>query len=110
MGRPPAGAGIDMEKFVTIWIDAYKNGRNQSDIARELGVTPAAVSTKAKKFREMGIDLPELNRGTGNNSNVVAAKQLMDRLLGNVEAEQQAKEEMYSKPSVEVNFSEDTYI
>jgi predicted transcriptional regulator len=110
MGRPPAGAGIDMEKFVTIWIDAYKNGRNQSDIARELGVTPAAVSTKAKKFREMGIDLPELNRGSSSNSNVTAAKQLMDRLLGSVEAEQQAKEEMYSKPAVTEDVSEEDYI
>lgn len=95
MGRPPAGTGIDMERFIAIWIDAYKTGKNQSDVSRILGVTPAAVSTKAKKFREMGIELPELQRSSGVNTvNVSAAKQLMNRLMNDVvnEADRQIKE------------------
>lgn len=85
MGRPPAGTGIDMENFIAIWIEAYKTGKNQSDVSRILGVTPAAVSTKAKKFREMGIELPELQRSSGMNTvNVTAAKQLMSRLMNDV--------------------------
>jgi len=86
MGRPAAGTGIDMENFITIWIDAYKTGKNQSDIARQLNVTPAAVSTKAKKFRGMGIDLPELNRSSAG-VNISGAKDLMNKLLGDTNKE-----------------------
>jgi len=95
MGRPPAGTGIDMDHFITVWIEAYKSGKNQSDVSRILGVTPAAVSTKAKKFREMGIELPELQRSSGVNTvNVSAAKQLMSRLMNEVnqETDRQIKE------------------
>lgn len=85
MGRPPAGTGIEMDRFITIWIEAYKTGKNQSDVSRILGVTPAAVSTKAKKFREMGIELPELQRSSSVNTvNVSAAKQLVSRLMSDV--------------------------
>lgn len=97
MGRPAAGTGIDMERFISVWIEAYKNGRNQSDISRELGVTPAAVSTKAKKFREMGIDLPELSRSSNSNSvNVSAARDLMSKLLGEHKKEEERKEVIFS--------------
>lgn len=100
MGRPAAGAGIEMENFITIWIDAYKNGRNQSDIARQLNVTPAAVSTKAKKFRSMGIELPELSRSGSTGVNVGAAKNLVAKLLGEVVDESKRKEEIYSQPEI----------
>lgn len=97
MGRPSAGNGIDMERFISVWIEAYKNGRNQSDISRELGVTPAAVSTKAKKFRSMGIDLPELSRSSNSTGvNVSAARDLMSKLLGEHKREEERKEVIFS--------------
>jgi predicted transcriptional regulator len=99
MGRPVAGSGIDMENFITIWIDAYKTGKNQSDIARQLGVTPAAVSVKAKKFRNMGIDLPDLSKNSSSGMNVCAAKSLVSKLLGEIEKEETTKEESFSNPT-----------
>jgi predicted transcriptional regulator len=105
MGRPVAGSGIDMENFIAVWIDAYKTGKNQSDIARQLGVTPAAVSIKAKKFRGMGIDLPDLSRNSSSGMSVNAAKSFMAKLLGDIEKEEAVKEEISSAPIVfEENF------
>lgn len=102
MGRPPAGTGIDMERFIAVWVDAYKTGKNQSDVSRILGVTPAAVSTKAKKFREMGIELPELQRSSGVNTvNVSAAKQLMSRLMSDVHQENDRQIEEVEKQEFE---------
>lgn len=106
MGRPAAGSGIDMENFITIWIDAYKTGKNQSDVARQLGVTPAAVSVKAKKFRGMGIELPDLSKSSTSGASVGAAKSLMTRLLGEIEKEETAKEETFSKPAAETKDDE----
>lgn len=97
MGRPAAGTGIEMEQFIQVWIDAYKSGRNQSDISRELGVTPAAVSTKAKKFRAMGIDLPELGRSSNSSGiNINAARDLMNKLLGEHVVETKNQEAIFS--------------
>jgi predicted transcriptional regulator len=97
MGRPAAGSGIEMEQFIQVWIDAYKSGRNQSDVSRELGVTPAAVSTKAKKFRAMGIDLPELGRSSNSSGvNINAARDLMNKLLGEHVVEVKKQEAIFS--------------
>jgi predicted transcriptional regulator len=98
MGRPTAGNGIDMESFIALWIEAYKTGKNQSDIARKLNVTPAAVSVKAKKFRGMGINLPELSR---SSMSISAANDLMGKLLGEIEKEESIKEEICATDSTE---------
>ncbi len=111
MGRPAAGTGIEMDRFIHVWIEAYKNGRNQSDVSRELGVTPAAVSTKAKKFRQMGIELPELSRSsTSNIVNVNAARDLVNKLLGEHVAEEKRKEEIFSDRGVIEQESSEDYI
>lgn len=59
-------ARVDAMAFVDAWMNAHENGGNQSDVARELGCSSANVSLRAKRFRENGIELPELvvSRGT----------------------------------------------
>ena len=59
-------ARVDAMAFVDAWMNAYENGGNQSDVARDLGCSSANVSIRAKRFRENGIELPELivSRGT----------------------------------------------
>jgi hypothetical protein len=67
-------ARVDASTFVDAWVNAYENGGNQSDVARELGCSSANVSTRAKKLRELGVELPELTikRGVGVKIDVVA--------------------------------------
>jgi len=58
---------IDAISFVDAWMDAYHAGENQSDIALKLGCTSANVSTRAKKLRDNGVELPELVNNRGGN-------------------------------------------
>lgn len=58
-------ARVDAASFVDAWMDAYESGGNQSAVAETLGCSSANVSTRAKKLREAGIDLPELVSGRG---------------------------------------------
>jgi len=53
-------ARVDAANFVDAWMNAYENGGNQSDVARDLGCSAANVSNRAKKLRDAGVDLPEL--------------------------------------------------
>jgi DNA-binding Lrp family transcriptional regulator len=41
-------------------MDAYESGGNQATVAETLGCSSANVSTRAKKLREAGVELPEL--------------------------------------------------
>lgn len=59
---------IDDKAFVSTWMRVHKNGGNQGDVARELNCTPGGVSTKAKKLKKQGINLPKLG---GRHSNTV---------------------------------------
>jgi len=53
-------ARVDAMSFVDAWVKIYEQGGSQSDVAREIGTSAANVSTRAKKLREAGVDLPEL--------------------------------------------------
>lgn len=58
-------ARCDAATFVDAWMDAYESGGNQAAVAAIVGCSSANVSTRAKKLREAGIDLPELVSGRG---------------------------------------------
>jgi biotin operon repressor len=58
-------ARVDAASFVDAWMDAYESGGNQATVAATIGCSSANVSTRAKKLREAGIDLPELVSGRG---------------------------------------------
>lgn len=53
-------ARVDAGTFIDTWCDVYDNGGNQSDVARRLGCSAANVSNRAKKMRDAGVELPEL--------------------------------------------------
>jgi hypothetical protein len=58
-------ARCDAVTFVDAWVDVAERGGNQSDVARILNCSSANVSTRAKKLREAGVDLPELTVSRG---------------------------------------------
>ena len=66
-------ARVDAAGFVAAWMNAFENGGGQSDVARELGCSSANVSTRAKKLREAGVDLPELTVTRGAKKLDIAA-------------------------------------
>jgi DNA-binding Lrp family transcriptional regulator len=67
--------------FIDAWMNAYDNGGNQSDVARDLGCSSANVSTRAKKLRESGVELPELTVSRGVKLDVASLNaRLTERL------------------------------
>jgi predicted transcriptional regulator len=68
MGRPAGKNAIDVRTFLSKIVEAHRTGNNQSWVAKELGVTPAAVSLRLKGLKEKGVKLPELVSGRGSNS------------------------------------------
>jgi len=68
MGRPAGKDAISMRTFLSKLMEAYKNNHNQSWIAKELGVSPAAVSLRISKLREKGVKIPELVSGRGGST------------------------------------------
>ena len=78
-------ARVDAASFVDAWVNAYENGGNQSDVARELGCSSANVSTRAKKLREAGVELPELTITRGVKASIDVAS-LNERLASRLNA------------------------
>jgi biotin operon repressor len=66
-------ARVDAASFVDAWMDAYDSGGNQSTVAATIGCSSANVSTRAKKLREAGIELPELVSGRGRGVTIDVA-------------------------------------
>jgi DNA-binding MarR family transcriptional regulator len=80
MGRPAGKDAISMRTFLSKLMEAYKNNHNQSWIAKELGVTPAAVSLRISKLREKGVKIPELVSGRGGSNTVEDANDILAEL------------------------------
>ncbi len=64
-GNPVAGrkVSVDLTTFVAKLADAQRTGHNQSWVARELGVSPAAVTPRIAHLREKGVEIPTLAKG-----------------------------------------------
>jgi biotin operon repressor len=65
MARNPS---VDMRTFLGKVVEAHRKGHNQSWIAAELGVSPAAVSLRIKGLRDKGVKVPELASGRSANT------------------------------------------
>ena len=61
-------SAIDLKVFLAKVVEAHKTGNNQSWVAKELGVTPAAVSLRLKSLREKGAKIPEVASGRSANT------------------------------------------
>ena len=81
---------VDPEAFIDAWMDAYERGLNQTDVARTLGCSSANVSNRARKLRELGVDLPALKvtRGVKLDTNALneRLRQRMNQTPGQREA------------------------
>jgi biotin operon repressor len=58
-------ARVSVVDFVDAWVEVAANGGSQSDVAELIGTSAANVSTRAKKLREAGVELPQLTSGRG---------------------------------------------
>lgn len=77
-GRPAGKNAVSLRDFLTAVVAAAKAGNNQSEVARELGITPAAVSLRLKSLREKGVKVPELASTRSSNVAEDAADILAD--------------------------------
>jgi predicted transcriptional regulator len=66
-----------MKTFLSKVVEAYHNGHNQSWIAAELGVSPAAVSLRLSGLRKKGVRVPELVSGRGGSNTVEDANNIL---------------------------------
>jgi hypothetical protein len=48
------------EAFVRAYMEAWQQGQSVHDLAKLFDITPKSVSSKAGKFRRMGVKLPNL--------------------------------------------------
>lgn len=51
---------ISLRDFLQCVVRVAKEGGNQSTVAGELGITPAAVSLRLKSLRDKGVKVPQL--------------------------------------------------
>jgi biotin operon repressor len=66
-------ARVSAVDFVDAWVNVATTGGSQSDVAAMIGTSAANVSTRAKKLREAGVDLPELTSGRGVKATIDVA-------------------------------------
>lgn len=67
-GRVKGQKAVDLRKFLTTLVEVYNEGGTLRMVADQLGVTPAAVSSRIKSLREKGVNnIPEFERARGVN-------------------------------------------
>lgn len=85
-GRTVGKKSVDVDTFVRKVVEASKKGLSQTWVARELGITPAAVSLRCKYLRDNGVKgLPEFPRGNVEGSsrlNIDALNDLVKKIRG----------------------------
>jgi hypothetical protein len=75
VGRKVGQQAVGVETLIQTVIKHHKAGGSQSSVARELGVTPAAISLRLKYLRDQGVKgLPEFARGAGNSGKTVVER------------------------------------
>jgi predicted transcriptional regulator len=77
-GRPAGKNAVSLRDFLTCVVKAAAEGRNQSSVADELGVSPAAVSLRLKSLRDKGVKVPTLASSRSGNVADDAADILRD--------------------------------
>lgn len=66
VGRKAGQKGVGVETLINAVVKHHRKGGSQSSVARELGITPAAVSLRMKYLRDAGVKgLPTFERKPG---------------------------------------------
>jgi predicted transcriptional regulator len=85
-GRTVGKKNVSVETFLRKVVEASKKGFSQTWVARELGITPAAVSLRISYLRKQGVkNLPEFPRGNVEGSSrldVAALNDLVKKMRG----------------------------
>lgn len=68
-------SNVTREDFVSKWMEAYKNGKNQAWVARELGVSRSTVTTRANRLRKSNVELPDLRTARSSYLNKIIEKE-----------------------------------
>jgi hypothetical protein len=67
-GRKEGQKAVDLRTFLTTLVEVHKDGGTLSMVAEQLGITPAAVSSRIKSLKDKGVNnLPEFERARGVN-------------------------------------------
>lgn len=61
---------LTSKEFVTEYMQAYKNGVAQADLARSLGLSQATLSARKRRFISIGVELPQLTAKVNKNSSM----------------------------------------
>lgn len=67
-GRVKGQKAVDLRQFLTTLVEVHNEGGTLRMVADQLGVTPAAVSSRIKSLRDKGVNnIPEFERARGVN-------------------------------------------
>jgi DNA-binding transcriptional LysR family regulator len=61
-GRKEGSKSVGLREFLTTLVEVHGEGGTLSAVAEQLGITPAAVSSRVKSLRDKGVTLPEFDR------------------------------------------------
>ena len=64
------------------FIRAYEDPRNETigDVSEQLGIKPAAVSLRASKLKQRGVDLRKFSRGGGRRNIAEKANEILSMI------------------------------
>jgi DNA-binding transcriptional LysR family regulator len=78
-GRKEGSKSVGLRDFLVTLVEVHNEGGTLTAVAEQLGVTPAAVSSRVKSLRDKGVKLPEFERS--RSSNIVAdARDILSEL------------------------------
>jgi DNA-binding transcriptional LysR family regulator len=66
-GRKEGSKSVNLRDFLTTLVEVHGEGGSLTMVAEQLGITPAAVSSRVKSLREKGVKLPEFERSRSSN-------------------------------------------
>jgi DNA-binding MarR family transcriptional regulator len=66
-GRKEGSKSVSLRDFLVALVEVHNEGGTLTTVAEQLGVTPAAVSSRVKSLRDKGVKLPLFERGRSSN-------------------------------------------
>jgi hypothetical protein len=66
-GRKVGSKSVSLRDFLVALVEVHNEGGTLTMVAEQLGVTPAAVSSRVKSLRDKGVKLPEFERSRSSN-------------------------------------------
>jgi len=66
-GRKVGSKSVSLRDFLVALVEVHNEGGTLTTVAEQLGVTPAAVSSRVKYLRDKGVKLPEFERSRSSN-------------------------------------------